>query len=94
MSTTQTPDQIPDRFYVISMEFLSLRRGLSSWRNVASGKLIQIYKINDVSRWLCENCKITDFSRRPFENYKVSKINDFSRTKSGTADLKTCSPSF
>ena len=94
MSTTQTPDQIPDRFYVISMEFLSLRRGLSSWRNVASGKLIQIYKINDVSRWLCENCKIKDFSRRPFENYKVSKINDFSRTKSGNADLKTCSPLF
>ena len=30
--------QIPDRFYVISTEFLSLSRRRSSWRNVLSGK--------------------------------------------------------
>ena len=81
MSTTQTPDQIPFRFYVISMEFLSLRRRLSSWQNVASGKLVQISKINDVSRWLCENCKIKDFSQGPFENYKVAKLTIFRERK-------------
>ena len=31
-------DQIPDRFYVISMEFLSLSRRRSSWRNVVSAE--------------------------------------------------------
>ena len=31
-------DRIPDRFYVISMEFLSLSRGRSSARNVPSGE--------------------------------------------------------
>ena len=33
----RAPVQIPDRFYVISMEFLSLSRRRSSWRNVLSG---------------------------------------------------------
>ena len=32
-------DQIPDRFYVISMEFLSLSRRRSSARNVPSGEV-------------------------------------------------------
>ena len=32
----RAPDQIPDRFYVINMEFLSLSRGCLSWRNVLS----------------------------------------------------------
>ena len=41
----------------------------------------KINKIYDVSRWPCENCKIKDFSRRPFENYIVSKINDFCERK-------------
>ena len=31
-------DRIPDRFYVISMEFLSLSRRHSSSRNVLGGK--------------------------------------------------------
>ena len=31
-------DRIPDRFYVISIEFLSLSRRRSSARNVPSGK--------------------------------------------------------
>ena len=31
-------DRIPDRFYVISMEFLSLSRRRSSARNVPSGE--------------------------------------------------------
>ena len=31
-------DRIPDRFYVISMEFLSLKRRRSSSRNVLSGE--------------------------------------------------------
>ena len=33
----RAPLQIPDRFYFISMEFLSLSRRRSSWRNVLSG---------------------------------------------------------
>ena len=31
-------DRIPNRFYVISMEFLSLSRRRFSWRNVRSGE--------------------------------------------------------
>ena len=34
----RAPDQIPDRFYVISIEFLSLRHRRLSWLNVPSSQ--------------------------------------------------------
>ena len=34
----RAPDQIPNRFYVISMEFTLLKRGHLSWRNIPSNE--------------------------------------------------------
>ena len=34
----RAPDQIPNRFYVISMEFMLLKRGHLSWQNIPSNE--------------------------------------------------------